>query len=113
MRGWGLRAWGLGPSGSSAAGPAAGTLDRGRTVIGWGCTMASGQTAAAVTLAAVQVRSRPGQPAANWKHAAAFIEQAAAQGAGLVVLPELFSCGYVANRAIWDMAEAREGGTAR
>lgn len=29
------------------------------------------------------------------------------------MLPELFSCGYVANRAIWDMVEAREGGTAR
>jgi N-carbamoylputrescine amidase len=75
--------------------------------------MASGQKATAVTLAVVQVRSEPGQPAANWEHAAAFIEQAAARGASLVVLPELFSCGYVANRAIWDMAEAREGGTAR
>jgi N-carbamoylputrescine amidase len=75
--------------------------------------MASGQRATAVRLAAVQVRSRPGQPAANWGHAAAFIEQAAARGASLVVLPELFSCGYVANRAIWDMAEAGEGGTAR
>jgi N-carbamoylputrescine amidase len=75
--------------------------------------MASGQKAATVTLAVVQVRSGPGQPAANRERAAAFIEQAAARGASLVVLPELFSCGYVANRAIWDMAEARDGGTAR
>jgi Carbon-nitrogen hydrolase len=39
------------------------------------------------------------------------IEQAAAQGAGLVVLPELFSCGYVPNRAVWDAAEPPQGRT--
>jgi N-carbamoylputrescine amidase len=66
-----------------------------------------------IKLAAVQVRSQPGQAEANQAHAVPFIEQAAAQGASLVVLPELFSCGYVANRAIWDMAEAFDGGTAR
>ena len=75
--------------------------------------MAGRQSVTAVRLAAVQVRSRPGQPVANWEHAGPFIDQAAAQGAGLVVLPELFSCGYVANRAIWDMAEAGDGGTSR
>jgi len=75
--------------------------------------MASGGSVTTVKLAAVQVRSGPGRAAANWEHAAPFIERAAAQGASLVVLPELFSCGYVANRAIWDMAEAGEGGTAR
>jgi N-carbamoylputrescine amidase len=75
--------------------------------------MGDGGSVTAVKLAAVQVRSEPGQLAANWRHAVPFIERAAAQGAILVVLPELFSCGYVANRAIWDMAEAREGGTAR
>jgi N-carbamoylputrescine amidase len=75
--------------------------------------MSSGERGTVIKLAAVQVRSEPGQPGANRAHAVPLIEQAAAQGAGLVVLPELFSCGYVANRAIWDMAEAREGGTAR
>jgi N-carbamoylputrescine amidase len=75
--------------------------------------MASGDKVTAVKLAAVQVRSGPGQPSANWERAAPFIDQAAAQEASLVVLPELFSCGYVANRAIWEMAEAGEGGTAR
>ena len=75
--------------------------------------MNSGEGVTVVKLAAVQVRSEPGQAEANRRHAMPLIEQAAARGAGLVVLPELFSCGYVANRAIWDMGEAREGGTAR
>jgi N-carbamoylputrescine amidase len=75
--------------------------------------MASGEHGTVIKLAAVQVRSEPGQPGRNKAHAEPLIEQAAAGGAVLVVLPELFSCGYVASRAIWDMAEARDGGTAR
>jgi N-carbamoylputrescine amidase len=75
--------------------------------------MAGDESVTKLKLAAVQIRSEPGQPEANWAHAAPFIEQAAARGAGLVVLPELFSCGYVANRAIWHMAEARDDGTVR
>jgi predicted amidohydrolase len=75
--------------------------------------MTSGERGMVIKLAAVQVRSEPGQPGANRAHAEPLIEQAAAHGAALVVLPELFSCGYVANRAIWDMAEARQGPTAR
>ena len=78
-----------------------------------GDTVNSGESVKVAKLAAVQLRSLPGQAEANRWHAMPFIEQAAARGAGLVVLPELFSCGYVANRAIWDMGEAREGGTAR
>jgi predicted amidohydrolase len=31
----------------------------------------------------------------------------------MVVLPELFSCGYVPNRAVWETAEARGGQTDR
>jgi N-carbamoylputrescine amidase len=66
-----------------------------------------------VTLAAVQVQSQPGQTEANLEHATPYIEQAAGQGAGLVVLPELFSCGYVPNRAVWDAAEPPQGRTAQ
>jgi N-carbamoylputrescine amidase len=47
------------------------------------------------------------------KHAEPLVERAAAQGAQLVVLPELFSCGYVPNRAIWDCAEPYDGPTSR
>jgi N-carbamoylputrescine amidase len=72
--------------------------------------MASGESVT-IKLAVVQVQPEPGQPEANWQHATPFVEQAAAQGASMVVLPELFSCGYVANRAIWDMSEARDGRT--
>lgn len=73
----------------------------------------TGDTGARITLAAVQAWSRPGEVTANLEHAEPLVEQAAAQGARLVVLPELFSCGYVPNRAVWDYAEARNGPTSR
>jgi N-carbamoylputrescine amidase len=50
---------------------------------------------------------------ANLEHAGALVEQAAARGARLVALPELFSCGYVPNPALWDLAEPANGRTAR
>jgi N-carbamoylputrescine amidase len=59
------------------------------------------------------VRSQPGRVTANLEHAEPMVEQAAGDGAGLVVLPELFSCGYVPNRAVWDAAEPRDGATSR
>jgi N-carbamoylputrescine amidase len=65
-----------------------------------------------ITVGAVQVRSEPGQVALNLAHATPFVERAAAEGADLVVLPELFSCGYVPNRAVWDSAEPADGLTA-
>jgi N-carbamoylputrescine amidase len=61
----------------------------------------------AIRLAAIQASALPGQIAANLTHAEGLIEQAAGQGATVVVLPELFSCGYVPNRGVWDAAEAR------
>ena len=66
-----------------------------------------------LTLAAVQARSLPGRVQANLDHATPLVEQAAAAGASVVVLPELFSCGYLTSRAIWDVAEASDGPTAR
>ena len=53
-----------------------------------------------IRVAAVQAQSLPGQIEANLDHAAGLVEQAAAQGASIVALPELFSCGYVPNRAV-------------
>jgi predicted amidohydrolase len=73
----------------------------------------AGSVGTRIGLAAVQARSRPGEVQANLEHAGALVEQAAAQGARLVALPELFSCGYVPNRAIWDLAEPANGRTAR
>ena len=66
-----------------------------------------------IRLAAIQIRSLPGQVEANLEHAAGLVAQAAAQGAMMAVLPELFSCGYVPNRAVWDTAEAWGGRTDR
>lgn len=66
-----------------------------------------------ITLAAVQARSLPGQVPANLDHATSLVEQAAAAGASVVVLPELFSSGCLTSRAIWDAAEASDGPTAR
>lgn len=68
---------------------------------------------ATITLAAVQAHSRPGQVEANLEHAAPLIADAAERGAQLVVLPELFSCGYIPSRAVWDVAEGPDGPTAR
>ena len=62
-----------------------------------------------IRLAAVQARSLAGQIEANLEHAEGLVEQAAARGATVVVLPELFSCGYVPNRGVRDAAEARGG----
>ena len=69
----------------------------------------TGRGTTTIRLAAVQARSAAGQIEANLKHAEGLVEQAAGQGATMVVLPELFSCGYVPNRGVWDAAEARGG----
>lgn len=65
-----------------------------------------------VRVGAAQVQSEPGRVEANLANAARFVERAAAQGAEIVVLPELFSSGYVPNRAVWDAAEPADGDTA-
>jgi N-carbamoylputrescine amidase len=69
------------------------------------------QEARTLTVAAVQVASRPGQMGANHAHALPFIETAVAQGAQLVILPELFACGYIPNQSIWQYGETLAGPT--
>jgi N-carbamoylputrescine amidase len=69
----------------------------------------TGRSHVTIRLAAVQVQSLPGQIEANLDHAAGLVGQAAAQGATVVVLPELFSCGYVPNRGVWEAVEAGGG----
>lgn len=67
--------------------------------------MSSDEQVRIVRVAAVQLESKHGLLEANHEHATPFIEQAAQAGAQLVVLPELFACGYVPNPAVWDFAE--------
>lgn len=65
-------------------------------------TAAGGRT---LQVAVIQARSVPGQVRANLAHAAPMVASAARRGARLIVLPELFSCGYIPSPAVWDAAE--------
>ena len=67
--------------------------------------------AAAVRVAAVQMESAVGQLEANLAHAAQLVEEAAGQGAQLVVLPELFSTGYEYTDRNYALVEPLDGRT--
>jgi N-carbamoylputrescine amidase len=64
-----------------------------------------------IRVAAIQVESKHGLIEANHAHAIPFIEKAAQDGAQLVLLPELFSTGYIPNATIWEAAEPQNGPT--
>ena len=64
-----------------------------------------------VNVAAIQLESTHGSAHTNREHAGPFIEEAARAGAQLVVLPELFTTGYIPNESIWDAAETQNGPT--
>lgn len=66
-------------------------------------------TATRLKVAAVQMDCQPGAVEANLAHAACFVEQAAQQGAALVLLPELMPNGYQLREAIWESAEPLDG----
>lgn len=67
--------------------------------------------ARSIKIAALQIASKHGSIKANHEHAMPFIEKAVAAGAQLVVLPELFTTGYIPNETIWDAAEPKDGPT--
>jgi N-carbamoylputrescine amidase len=69
------------------------------------------QESRSIKVAVVQIASQPGQISANQQHALPFIERAATQGAQVVILPELFACGYIPNPSIWQYAETLDGPT--
>jgi N-carbamoylputrescine amidase len=65
--------------------------------------------ARSLTVAAIQMRCEPLRTKDNLAHAEIFVEQAAAQGAELVLLPELMPGGYRLTEEIWDTAEQVTG----
>lgn len=60
-------------------------------------------------VAAIQMTSLLGQRERNIQHATALIEQAAVQGAKLIVLPEMCMTGYTITKQVWDLAEPAGG----
>lgn len=75
--------------------------------------MGKQQNLSTLRVAAIQVESKLGCIEANHAHAAPFIEQAARDGAKLIILPELFAGGYMPNQDVWNSAEAEGGPTVR
>jgi N-carbamoylputrescine amidase len=75
----------------------------------------SGQPVPPATLgvATVQLACQLGDRDANLRRAATLIEQAASQGAKLVLLPELTPGGYTLTEQIWQTAEPFDGPTVR
>lgn len=69
--------------------------------------------ASSIRVGAAQVSSQPCRVAENLRHATPFVEQAAAEGAQIVLLPELMPSGYHLSEAIWDCAERLGGTTTR
>jgi predicted amidohydrolase len=65
-----------------------------------------------VTVAAIQMYAAPFEVSANLARACTLIEAAVAQGARLVLLPELFNTGYSYNQSLYDYAEPLDGVTA-
>ena len=68
-------------------------------------------TGRTLRIAAIQLGSRLGEVEANLHHAEELITRAAAEGAALVVLPELFNTGYLPNRDLWQHVERPTGPT--
>ncbi len=71
------------------------------------------KTTRQVKIAAVQMASQVGQIEANLEHAETWVKKSAAQGAQLVLLPELMPSGYTLSARIWEGAEPANGPTSR
>lgn len=73
----------------------------------------SSQTSSSLRVAALQLRSENGRIQHNLEHARPFIQQAAEQGAQLLLLPELYPTGYLQSPDVWKAGETLEGPTVR
>jgi N-carbamoylputrescine amidase len=62
-------------------------------------------------VAAVQMESTNERIEANLDRATPFTERAAKEGARLILLPEFMPTGYLYTKAIWSMAEPKQGPT--
>ena len=71
------------------------------------------EKARTLRVGAVQMRSENGDIAGNLSRALQLLEEAARQGAQLVLLPEFLPTGYVFHPIIWDAAEPARGQTAQ
>jgi N-carbamoylputrescine amidase len=69
------------------------------------------ETIRTVRIAAVQMTSQDGAIAANLEHATQLVEEAARNGAELILLPEFMSTGYLWEKRIWQAAEPKDGPT--
>jgi predicted amidohydrolase len=65
-----------------------------------------------LTVAAIQMDARVGEVEINLAHAAELVQQAAKQGAQLVVLPEMFNTGYEYTDRVYTWPEPLDGPTA-
>lgn len=70
-------------------------------------------SARTVRVAAVQMASANGAVEVNLARAEGLVEDAAAQGAELILLPEFMPSGYIFDTSMWDAAEPKEGPTLR
>lgn len=75
--------------------------------------MAAPARPSTLRVAALQLRSSNDDVLGNLERALPHVEAAAAAGAQLVLLPELFSSGYSFTRALWRVAERLDGPTRR
>lgn len=66
-------------------------------------------TGKTLKVAAIQLRCDPGQREANLARVSELVSRAAAEGASLVLLPELVPGGYELTEAIWESAETISG----
>lgn len=66
-----------------------------------------------LTVATIQIACQLGERDVNLENATKYVEQAAQQGAELVLLPEMMPGGYTLNEAIWETAEPFDGPSTR